>query len=224
MYKKTHNTPDHIDPSAPAVETPAASGDTPAPAASDTPSIAVVDTTIPIVPSLNADAGNEEVDPAAAGLVWDGAFHSTVNEHGVWMASVAAPIEDVIHSHSPSMFDDDFDDYHVRKAMEREATDEFSDSFEDIGDIKVLTKECWCGGIFDVSRDPNVVEIPHVLEPQEVGAMPSVDRVEAESCRCTSCGCIDLFHQLSPFACLYGSSDSIPASDEWLGIALESGP
>ncbi len=105
-------------------------------------------------------------------------------DYGVWMASVAAPIEDVIRSHSPCMFDDDFDEYQVRRAMEREASgfsgleasyDDFAHAIHNLkltfadcnecGDIGVLAEECWCGGRFNVRR--HVVEIPH--EHEEVG-------------------------------------------------------
>jgi len=112
-----------------------------------------------------------------------------VNEHGVWMASVAATIEDVIRSHSPFMFDDDFDEYHVNRAMEGLSNDEFSDSFEEFeqvfancnecGDIGVLEKECWCGGTFDVSRDPNVVPVDVEVPANEPTVSASVPIVEA---------------------------------------------
>ena len=154
------------------------------------------------------------------------------------------------------------------------------------GDTGVLDEDCWCGGMFNISRDPNVlpvdpnivpVEVPttpaagnsasntidefncwwggrviisdyssgiHVscttylepavpweshhpfrelnvasskpavprnhpfgepnFNPQDVGAKPGADGEEPESHRCTGCGCVDLFHQQSPFACLCG--------------------
>jgi hypothetical protein len=200
FFNKTHNTPDHTDPN------PSASDAAPgsAPAASHTPSADVnADISVPIVPSLTATAGEDEVDPAPAGLVWDGAYHSAVYEEGVWMAAVDDPIDDSIRSHSPNMFDDNYDEYHYQKALKLERDtkleqdyhdlleetllgfgievkrvdpieelnlDEliFEDSVEELevaetfancnscGDIGVLAKDCWCGGCFNISRDPNV--------------------------------------------------------------------
>jgi len=198
FFNKTHNTPDHTDP---AGGSPASdSGSAPAPAASHTPSSNVnADISVPIVPSPSAAAGEDEVDPAPAGLVWDGAYHSSVHEEGVWMAAVDDPTEESIRSHSPTMFDDDHDEYHYQKALklereteaadlfeqrllnfgmtkvERVEVDElnlneliFEDSVEELevaqtfancnscGDIGVLEKDCWCGGCFDISRNPDV--------------------------------------------------------------------
>ena len=119
------------------------------------------------------------------------------------MAAVDDPIDESIRSHSPNMFDDNYDEYHYQKALklERETKLEqdyhdlleetllgfgievkrvdpieelnldeliFEDSVEELevaetfancnscGDIGVLAKDCWCGGCFNISRDPNV--------------------------------------------------------------------
>jgi hypothetical protein len=208
FFNKTHNTPDHTDPNPSASDQGTAPGS--APAASHTPSADVnADISVPIVPSLSATAGEDEVDPAPAGLVWDGAYNSAVHEEGVWMAAVDDPIDESIRSRSPNMFDEDWeacDEYHYKKALkedpdflrdcammaETELAAEASDSVEEVeeldlnnllfedsveelefaqifancnscGDIGVLEKDCWCGGCFNISRDPNVF-VDQVLE------------------------------------------------------------
>jgi hypothetical protein len=121
FFIKTHNTPDHTDPAGGSNPPASDSGSGPAPAASHTPSSDVnADISVPIVPSPSAAAGEDEVDPAPAGLVWDGAYHSAVHEEGVWMAAVDDPTEESIRSHSPNMFDDNYDEYHYQKALKLE--------------------------------------------------------------------------------------------------------
>ena len=201
FFNKTHNTPDHTDPAGGSNPPASDSGSAPAPAASHTSSADVnADISVPIVPSPSAAAGEDEVDPAPAGLVWDGAYHSSVHEEGVWMAAVDDPIEGSIRSHSPNMFDEDQEAcnaYHYKRTLEDdpdflssmmanvasesgEEVDEldlvFEDSVEELefaqifancnscGDIGVLEKDCWCGGCFDVSRNPTVVA-DQILEP-----------------------------------------------------------
>ena len=150
------------------------------------------------------------------------------------------------------------------------------------GDIGVLEKDCWCGGCFNISRDPNVFSglfepaAPHdalrnrnavstggwehaasrpiastepaapwglnalgepaarpqmiccstgePLSPGDFGPKPCADGEEPESRLCTGCGGIDRFLLTPPFACLCGNLKSQPASDEWLGIALDPKP